>query len=313
MGYRFLAALLFVFLASAAVADSSTLQALRADLASGSLKPVLSRQALLPIPDRVLARWVQDVNIDQFAVTGFNENDKRFAARIRLHFSGGGVGFLRLEGEAGAHYRLTEWYDYSSGLQLSKLVAYGDRFNQPDGKAFLTMLRDHPDSPRLVALAQGQPSLLALWLAQCSGEPCEAQALHAQQATEKPALWQLEKTFMGTDQNHYRKISAGLHGALGDDPYLWWLEGQSALSHQRCGWVDDSLRQAWQRYPDNRLLADVALQCFLAVPQQGTTFLDTLSAALGADDLAAAIHSYYQQQDVSMPAVYQPWAEPGEK
>ena len=28
-----------------------------------------------------------------------------------------------------------------------------------------------------------------------------------------------------------------LRQALGDDPYLGWLEGQLALRHQRCGWV----------------------------------------------------------------------------
>lgn len=313
MFYRLSLSLCFCLLASIAFADSRTLQALRADLASGSLKPVLARQALLPVPDRVLARWVQDAPIDRFAITGFNENRERFAARVRLHFTDGGVGFLRLEGKAGADYRLTEWYDYSSGLQLSELVAYGDGFNQARGKEFLAMLQDQPDSPELAALASGQPSLLALWLAQCSGQPCEAQALHAQLATDMPALWQLKKTFMGSDLNHYRQISGKLHEAIGDDPYLWWLEGQQALRHQRCGWVNASLQQAWQRHPGNRLMADVALQCFLAVSQQETAFLDKLSASLGADTLAAAIRGYYLQQDVSMPALYQPWAEPGEK
>lgn len=313
MAYRFFSALLFFLLASGAVADSRTLQTLRADLASGSLKPVLARQALLPVPDRVLARWVQDVNIDQFAITGFNESRERFAARVRLHFVDGGVGFLRLEGEPGDRYRLTEWYDYSSGLQLSELVAYGDRFDNGQGKAFLAMLKEQPESPELATLAAGQPVLLALWLAQCSGQPCEAQALPAQTATGKPALWQLKKAFMASDQNHYREISGQLHRALGDDSYLWWLKGQLALSNQRCDWVDATLRQAWQRHPDNRLLADVALQCFLAAPQQATAFLDKLSDSLGADTLATAIRSYYQQQDASIPAGYQPWAEPGEK
>lgn len=313
MAYRFFSTLLFFLLASGAVADSRTLQTLRADLASGSLKPVLARQTLLPVPDSVLARWVQDVDIGRFAVTGFNENRERFAARVRLHFADGGVGFLRLEGEPGAHYRLTEWYDYSSGLQLSELVAYGDGFNQGQGKAFLTILQEHPDSRELATLAAGQPALLALWLAQCNGHPCEAQALPAQAATDKPALWQLKKAFMASDQNHYRGISGQLHEALGDDPYLWWLEGQLALNNQRCSWVGASLRKAWQRHPDNRLLADVALQCFLAVPQQGTAFLTRLSASLGAETLAVAIRGYYQQQDDLIPAAYQPWAKPGEK
>ncbi|WP_303759859.1 hypothetical protein [Alcanivorax jadensis] len=63
MAFRFWATLLFFCLASGVVADSTTLQALRADLASGSLKPVLARQALIPIPDQQIAGWVQDVNI----------------------------------------------------------------------------------------------------------------------------------------------------------------------------------------------------------------------------------------------------------
>jgi len=313
MFYRLSLSLCFCLLASIAFADSRTLQALRADLASGSLKPVLARQALLPVPDKVLARWVQDAPIDRFAITGFNETQARFAARVRLHFTDGGVGFLRLEGEPGARYRLTEWYDYSSGLQLSELVAYGDGFNKGKGKAFLATLQKNPESPELAELGANEPALLALWLAQCSDQPCEAQALQAQAATGRPALWQLKNALIASDQNHYREVSGQLHQALGDDPYLEWLEGQLALSHQRCGWVHSSLRQAWQRHPDNRLLADVALQCYLAVPQQGTAFLDTLSDSLGADTLAAAIRSYYQQQDVAIPAVYQPWIQPGEK
>ena len=119
---RFFISLLLFLLAQTVSADSRTLATLRADLASGSLQPVLARQALVPVPDRVVARWVQDVDIKQFAITGFNENRERFAARVRLLFADGDVGFLRLEGEPGARYRLTEWYDYSSGLQLSELV-----------------------------------------------------------------------------------------------------------------------------------------------------------------------------------------------
>lgn len=313
MFYRLSLSLCFCLLASFAFADSRTLQALRADLASGSLKPVLARQALLPVPDRVVERWVQDAHIDRFAITGFNENRERFAARVRLHFMDGGVGFLRLEGEPDARYRLTDWYDYSSGLQLSELVAYGDGFNKRQGKAFLTMLQKNPAAPELAELAAGEAALLTLWLAQCSGEPCETQALPAQLTTGKPALWQLKKALMASEQNDYQEISEQLHVALGDDPYLWWLEGQLALIHQRCDWSHSSLRQAWERHRDNRLLADVALQCHLAMSQRKTGFLDKLSESLGADILAAAIGSYYQQQEVSIPAVYQPWTKPGEK
>ncbi|MGJ3255496.1 MAG: hypothetical protein ACFE0K_04160 [Alcanivorax sp.] len=310
---RFFLSLLFFLLAQTVFADSRTLVSLRADLGSGSLQPVLARQALVPVPDRVLARWVQDVDIEQFAITGFNENRDRFAARVRLHFSDGGVGFLRLEGEPGARYRLTEWYDYSSGLQLSDLASYGDEFEAGKGKAFLTMLQDSPGAAELADLAAGEPALLALWLAQCSGQPCEEQALAAQTGTGKPAVWQLKQALMASEQNAYREISGKLHVAIGDDPYLWWLEGQFALSHERCGWVHSALRQAWLRHPDNRPLADVALQCHLAMMQQGTAFLDALSESLGADALAIAIRRYYQQQNVSIPADYQPWAQPGEK
>ena len=313
MTYRFFISLLFFLLAQTVSADSLTLATLRADLGSGSLQPVLARQTLVPVPDRVLARWVQDVDIEQFAITGFNENRKRFAARIRLHFSDGGVGFLRLEGEPGARYRLTEWYDYSSGLQLSELVSYGDRFQAGRGKAFLTMLQDNPGSAELADLAAGQPALLALWLVQCTGQPCEEQALAAQAETGKPALWQLKHALMASDQNAYREISGQLHLALGDDPYLWWLEGQLALSHQRCDWAHSPLRQAWQRHTENRSLADVALQCHLVMSQRGTAFLDKLSEELGADALAMAIHRYYQQQDAAIPAIYRPWTQPGEK
>ncbi|WP_372635417.1 hypothetical protein [Alcanivorax jadensis] len=311
MAFRFWATLLFFCLASGVVADSTTLQALRADLASGSLKPVLARQALIPIPDQQIARWVQDVNIEQFAITGFNENRARFAARVRLHFADGGIGFLRLEGEPGEDYRLTEWYDYSSGLQLSDLIAYGARFNSGQGKAFLAMLQNRPGSPELASLAAGRPVLQALWLAQCSDKPCEDQALAAQEPTNKPALWQLEKP-LASDQDHYRQISKQLHDALGDDPYLWWLKGQLALLQQRCEWVQADLEQAWQRHPEHRLLADVALQCYLAVEQGGTEFLDQLSVALGADTVSAAIGNYYQQQGAPVPAIYQPWTVPGE-
>ena len=153
MVFRFWAALLLFCLASSAVAGSATLQALRADLASGSLKPVLARQALVSIPDKLLARWVQDIPIEQFAITGFNQNRARFAARVRLHFVDGRVGFLRLEGEPGPDYRLTGLYDYSSGLELSELIAYGDQFNHGQGKAFLTMLHKRPDAPELATLA----------------------------------------------------------------------------------------------------------------------------------------------------------------
>ena len=193
MVFRFRAALLLFCLASSAVAGSATLQALRADLASGSLKPVLARQALVSIPDKLLARWVQDIPIEQFAITGFNQNRARFAARVRLHFVDGRVGFLRLEGEPGPDYRLTGWYDYSSGLELSELIAYGDQFNHGQGKAFLTMLHKRPDAPELATLAADHPVLQALWFAQCSGKPCEEQALAAQAVTDKPALWQLER------------------------------------------------------------------------------------------------------------------------
>lgn len=81
---RFFISLLLFLLAQTVSADSRTLATLRADLASGSLQPVLARQALVPVPDRVVARWVQDVDIKQFAITGFNENRERFAARVRL-------------------------------------------------------------------------------------------------------------------------------------------------------------------------------------------------------------------------------------
>ena len=310
---RFFISLLLFLLAQTVSADSRTLATLRADLASGSLQPVLARQALVPVPDRVVARWVQDVDIKQFAITGFNENRERFAARVRLLFADGDVGFLRLEGEPGARYRLTEWYDYSSGLQLSELVSYGERFEAGKGKAFLTLLQDNPGAPELGDLGAGEPALLALWLAQCSGQPCEEQALAAQTATGKPALWQLTRALMVLDRNAYREISGQLHAALGDDPYLWWLEGQLALNHQRCDWAHSALRQAWRRHPDNRLLADVALQCHLATSQPGTAFLGALSESLGADALAVAIRRYFQQQDASVPAAYQPWAQPGEE
>ena len=311
MVFRFWAALLLFCLASSAVAGSATLQALRADLASGSLKPVLARQALVSIPDKLLARWVQDIPIEQFAITGFNQNRARFAARVRLHFVDGRVGFLRLEGEPGPDYRLTGWYDYSSGLELSELIAYGDQFNHGQGKAFLTMLHKRPDAPELATLAADHPMLQALWLAQCSGKPCEEQALAAQAVTDKPALWQLEKA-LDADLEDYRKISQTLRGALGDDPYLWWLEGQQALLQQRCEWVQADLARAWQRHTEHRLLADVALQCYLATGPGGTEFLDQLSAALGADTLSAAIRNYYQQQGTPVPTLYQPWTVPGD-
>ena len=311
MAYRFVFTLLFFLLASVSSAESPTLQSLRADLASGSLKPVLARQALLSLPDWVLTRGVQDTRISRFAITGFNENSERFAARVRLHFVDGGVGFLRLEGVPGHRYRLTDWYDYSSGLQLSDLVAASDGLTQGQGKAFLRTLNENPGSEKLGVLAGGKPALLALWLAQCNGQPCEAQAMSAQTSSDNSALWQLKKALAASSQDHYRKVSGQLHVALGDDPYLWWLEGQLALENQRCHWAGDALRQAWQRHSDNLPLADVALQCYLRLQPPGTDFLNALSEALGADTLAAAIRNHYQQQGSWIPAAYQPWLQPG--
>lgn len=311
MAYRFVLTLLLFLLAPVSSADSHTLQALRADLASGSLKPVLARQALLPLPDWVLVRGVQDTRISRFAITGFNENSGRFAARVRLHFAGGGVGFLRLEGKPGHRYRLTDWYDYSSGLRLSELVALRDDLTQGQGKAFLSALHEDPGSAALDTLAAGKPALLALWLAQCNGRPCEAQALSAQVANDNPTLWQLKKALSASGRSHYRKISAQLHAALGDDPYLWWLEGQFALKGQRCDWTYASLRQAWQRHSDTPSLADVTLQCYLHLQPPGTDLLSALSDSLGASTLAAAIRHYYQQRGIPVPAAYQPWLQPG--
>ncbi len=78
--------------------NSNTLSQLRADLSQGQLDVLLQRQDIVPLPASTIKPLVQAQPIDRFAITGFNESDSRFAARVRLHFPGGGISFLRLEG-----------------------------------------------------------------------------------------------------------------------------------------------------------------------------------------------------------------------
>lgn len=306
---RFSLSLVFFFLTQAAMASSATLDSLRSDLSSGSLEPVLSRQALVSLPGDALSRWVTGTEIQRFAITGFNENRARFAARIRVHFRGGAVGFLRLEGEPGERYRLTDWYDYSSGLRLSELAELGTAMTKGKAADFLSLLHEEPGNAELAALGKDLPELLPLWLTHCTGAPCESLAVQGQNDYSEPALWQLQQVMGEGDHAHYRKVSGRLRLAIGDDPYLWWLEGQLALQHRRCGWLHDPLVQAWERHQPHSPLADAALQCFLAARSEGTVFLDRLSEAVGDESVAGAIRDYFARQDLSVPPIYQDWAQ----
>ncbi|MCG8393803.1 MAG: hypothetical protein MI745_12035 [Pseudomonadales bacterium] len=289
--------------------DSATLKALRKDLSSGSLEPVILRQSLAPLPDPVLQQWLADVPVSRFAITGFNENDQRFAARVRLHFADGGFTYVRIEGKPGPDYALTEWHDYASGLRLSELVALAPWFREKEGRAFLALLSRAPDSDELGKYVAQHPAAAALWLAQCSGQSCEQQATSHQPESSGPTLWAWRQVFAQGERQTAKALQQALENALGDDPYFWLMTGHYALDSQHCDWVATELQSAALRH-HLAILSDVALQCYLAgsgATQGGTEFLDALSEQLGRSLVEAAIQRHYHLQALPVPDKLQSW------
>lgn len=301
--------------------DSVTLAALRADLDSGSLRALLDRQAIVSVPDSLIRKWLADTRFSAFEVTGFNENDTRFAARVRLHLSAdglrgsaGAITFIRVAGIPGKKYRVDQFYDYASGLDLASLIDQKAWLTSTSGEAFMSMLSENPESARLPELAQGREAALALWLAQCAGHACEAAAIQAQQQGDQPALWQLQQAFSVGEREALFAALKDLRNALGEDPWLWTIAGIAAGQNERCDWIVADLQQAWAAHPQSIALADTTLQCTLAtlpgdgVPDEaGTRFLNQLSKQSGSETLSRAINTYYRHHDSPRPMALSPW------
>ncbi|MZR61809.1 hypothetical protein [Alcanivorax sp. DP30] len=318
-----LTALLFwPFGQSVYASETDTLAAIRADLQTGSLRPLLSRQTIVNLPQSLQEKWLAEVRFETFAVTGFNQNSERYAARVRLHLAEGegtdniaSVTFIRVAGTPGTQYTVDQFYDYATGLDLVSLRSQQAWLASRSGEMFMTTLSQDPGNPDLAKLAQGRAAPLALWLAQCSDKPCELAALQAQIDTGQPALWQLRKAFADNDRSAVDSQLSALRSALGDDPWFWQITGIYARHHQHCDWVVVPLQDAWKEQPNSRSLADSALQCSLAaIPQnvetldaRGTVFLDRLSEQLGPQRLSAAIKRYYQHQQRVTPGALSPW------
>lgn len=289
--------------------SSDTLSQLRADLSQGQLRVLLKRQDIVPLPTPIIKLWVQAQPIDRFAITGFNESNSRFAARLRLHFPDGGISFLRLEGTPAEPYTLTDWYDYSSGLRLTALLKERRWLQSERGKAFLAALGKSPDASNVTDLAEGRPAALKLWLTQCLGKPCERIAATHQIESGQPMIWQLRRAISSGDMNQYQQQHRALINALGDDAYLWWLEGRYALSYQQCGWLGGPLRAAWQRHQSVTALADVALQCTLSQTPESTDFGDTLTEQLTVKTVMDSVAAFFAAHRRPLPGTWQQWAE----
>ena len=302
--------------------ESSTLEAIRADLQSGSLRPLLTRQTVISVPGVTLEQWWADVHIHRFAVTGFNANSRRYAARLRLHFRSQSappeseyITFIRVAGRVGDDYTVDQFLDYSTGLDLVALADEKGWLASRSGKRFLEALSQTPDAAILAHLAEGRQPALALWLAQCSGQPCEPVAMAAQPTSQTATLWQLQQAFERGAKSTVDQQLTRLREALGDDPWLWHVAGIYARHHQHCDWVEKGLRRAWQNTPQNRELADSTLQCVLAMisvdqPQlahDGTSFLDHMSDEIGDEALSSAIMRFYRAQHRPRPVALDPW------
>lgn len=285
-----------------------TLSQLRSDLSQGQLDVLLQRQDIVRLPASTLKPWIQPQPIDRFAITGFNENDHRFAARVRLHFPDGNISFLRLEGTPAKPYTVTDWYDYSSGLRLTALLEERRWLQSEDGKAFLSELGESPDGPSVATLAEGRPAALKLWLTQCLGNPCERIAAAHQLESEQPMIWLLRRAIASGDTDQYRQQHAALLAALGDDAYLWWLEGQYALEYQQCGWLVSPLRDAWRRHQDVLALADVALQCSLSHMPEQTAFGVALTQQLSVDTIMDSVAAFFAAHNRPVPESWHQWA-----
>lgn len=301
--------LLLVSLPAQSEKSDGTLSQLRGDLSQGQLGVLLQRQDIVRLPASAMKPWIQAQPIDRFAITGFNENEHRFAARVRLHFPDGDISFLRLEGTPAEPYTLTDWYDYSSGLRLTALLEEGRWLQSEAGRAFLSELGVSPDGPSVASLAEGRPAALKLWLTQCLGNPCERIAAAHQLESEQPMIWLLRRAIASGDMNQYQQQHAALLAALSDDPYLWWLEGQYALEYQQCAWLASPLRDAWQRHQDVLPLADVALQCSLSHTPEQTAFGTALTQQLPVDTIIDSVTAFFAAHSRPVPESWQQWAQ----
>lgn len=309
-----LMAVMVTLLATAQEPD--TLAELRQDLGSGSLSPVLARQEIVNLPAEVLDHWLADTTFQGFAITGFNQNQERFAARVRLHYKdqeSETATFIRIAGRPGDDYTIDQFYDYGTGLDFSELASQAGWLKTQQGREFLTILSRDPASSELEALADGRAPFLALWLAQCSGQPCESKALNAQQPIDEPALWTLRRGFAWEDRDTAVSGLRGLRQKLGDDPWLWRIAGIYAHYYQHCDWIIKDLQGAWIASGGNAL-ADIALQCTLSIMEHdenstaaGTRFLVLLSETIGRERLSLAISAYYQQGQRPVPSEFSPW------
>ena len=296
--------------------ETDTLSTLRQDLGSGSLRPVLERQDIVHFPAAVLDRWLADTSFQGFAITGFNQDRERFAARLRLQHraqDSENVSFIRIAGRVGDDYTIDQFYDYGTGLDLSQLAKQAKWLKTAQGQQFLAMLSRDPGSAELEALADSRTPFLALWLAQCIGQPCESKALNAQLPIDEPAIWTLRRGFAWEDRDTALSSLRGLRQKLGDDPWLWRITGIYAHYYQHCDWIIKDLQEAWTASGSDAL-ADSALQCTLSSMEHdensssaGTHFLDRLSETIGRERLSRAINAYYLQDQRPVPSVFSPW------
>lgn len=305
-------------------AESDTLSALRAELASGSLSPLLARQTIVGVPAALWKNWLADTRFESFAVTGFNENDQRYAARLRLHLvdpeeahRAGLVAFVRVAGRRGKAFTVDQFHDYSTGLDLVQLEAEKDWLSSRAGLGFLRTLGEHPDSAELPVLAEGRRAALSLWIAQCSGKPCEQNAIAGQGDDAVVALWTLQQAFSSGNREKLDTQLKALLAALGDDPWLWHLVGRQAHHFEHCDWLVDALQDAWFRLPDRPVVADPALQCTLqTIPAgkpemgpRGTRFLEQLSDEIGDQQMAIAIRRYFEHLVLTPPPALSVWTD----
>lgn len=286
-----------------------TLGQLRADLSQGQLGVLLQRQNIVSLPASTIKPWVQAQPIDRFAITGFNESNSRFAARVRLHFPDGAISFLRLEGTPASPYTLTDWYDYSSGMRLTALLEAGRWLQSEAGNAFLEALGESANGARVANLAQGRPAALKLWLTQCLGKPCERIAVAHQLESEQPMIWLLRRAIASGGMDQYQQQHDALLKALGDDPYLWWLEGQYALEYQQCARLASPLRDAWLRHQEVLVLADVALQCTLNHTPEQTAFGATLAQQLPVATIMDSVTAFFAAHNRSVPKSWRLWGQ----
>lgn len=319
---RILLSLSFLFLVcvTKVFAQSDTLAALRSDLDTGQLANVFARYPSAFLSPDLREQLIAQQDISRYAVTGYNENSTRFAARVRVHFVKGGVGFFALYGQHNdSGYVLRDWTDYGSGLSRDDVLALARWGTTREGGAFLTRLSDNPSDPQLAVQLQrlatsrdatSQTRGLAahhLWLAQCVGQPCAALAQSAFTAnmSPAPAVWSLSLAAEEGSQTHWNRALETLTQVLGDDPYLWWLSGQSLLQFAQCDWGKPALREAWLRHKTVQPLLDVHLQCTLALWSDQASdhqALNELQTSLGADALHAAVKRYYQKHERPMPS-----------